>query len=59
MSAEDFQKIGFKVMALTKHSEGLSFDAHWIGRKRVIRGAVGQTPEAALADLYTRCLEAK
>jgi hypothetical protein len=55
MSTEDFQKIGFKVMALTKHSEGLSFDAHWIGRKRVIRGAVGQTPEAALNDLYIRC----
>lgn len=59
MSKEDFQKIGFKVMALTKHSEGLSFDAHWIGRKKVIRGAVGRTPEAALLDLYNRCLEAR
>lgn len=57
MSERDFRKIGFKVMAMTKHSEGLSYDAHWIGRKRVIRGAVGQTPESALADLYTRCLE--
>lgn len=58
MSEKDFTRIGCKVVALTKHPGDLiSFDAHYRAKKRVIRGKAMPTPEAALTDLYTRCLE--
>ena len=50
--------MGFKVMAVTKHPEGLSFDAHKIvGRRCLVQGDVMPTYHLALAALYLRCAE--
>jgi len=58
MSEKDFTRIGCKVMALTKHpGDQISFDAHCKAKRRVIRGEAMPTPELALTDLYSRCLE--
>jgi hypothetical protein len=54
----DIEKMGFRVMAVTNHPEGMSYDAHKIvGRRRLIQGDIMPTYHLALAALYMRCAE--
>ena len=51
------ESIGFSVKAVTKHEDGVSYDAHReVGRRILVRGPVRATPEEAMLDLYVECL---
>lgn len=53
MLKEDIENMGARVMAVTKHSDGLSYDAHvLVGKKRLVRGEVMPTHHTALYALW-------
>lgn len=51
------ESIGFSVIATTKHPKGVSYDAHRVvGKRKLVRGPIEETPEEAMIGLYTACL---
>lgn len=56
MSVErhDIEALGFKILAVTCHSDGVSFDAVRPGVKRLVRGEVMPTHHTALYALYEK-----
>jgi hypothetical protein len=54
MQREEIEKMGARVMAVTKHEDGLSYDAHLRvnGRKRLVRGEVMPTHHTAIYALW-------
>lgn len=58
LSKEAIEEIGFSVKAVTKHPDGVSFDAHReVGKRILVRGPVKATHEEAMLALYVACLD--
>jgi hypothetical protein len=56
MVKDAFAAHGFKLIAMTPHVDGLSYDALFVGGKRkLIKGDIKATPEAAMANLLLKC----
>lgn len=52
------ESIGFSVKAVTKHSDGVSYDAHReVGRRILVRGPVFAESGDAMMGLYMACLD--
>lgn len=57
VSRKAIESIGFSVKAVTKHEDGVSFDAHReVGKRILVRGPVRATHEEAMLALYVECL---
>jgi hypothetical protein len=60
MSVErtDIESLGYRIVAATKHPDGVSYDAYRPGFKRLVRGEVMPTYHTALYALYERITNA-
>ena len=55
---EAIESIGFAVIATTKHTDGVSFDAHrTVGKRILVRGPIEASHDEAMFALYKECLE--
>lgn len=52
------EALGFRVIATTKHEDGVSFDAHFVAGKRfMVHGETMPDEDLAMTALFSACKE--
>lgn len=59
MGRSDIEQLGFTIIAVTKHADGVSYDAHYTGSavpRFMVRGPKRREYDDAIGALYVSCV---